>query len=162
MVTTTKSELLSFEKSIIGSQQYIQLEELLKQLIGPIASTILQPALQQALNLEQFIENLAAYLQFDQEKYFQQQVKNIFYKPFALSKSKLDNISIIDADFVNECTKELAYIVGPIANFIVQQELKSSSQISQLVTRSQFIKKLAVNIIEPAKAVQFEKIMLEK
>ncbi len=158
LVAKIPSELISFDKLSIDSQQYIQLEELLKQLIGPIASTILQPALQEALNLEQLTENLVPYLQFDQQKYFHQQIKNIIFKPLAPSQTKSDDISTIDANFINECTTELAYIVGPIANFIVQQELKSSPKIS----RSQFIKKVAEKISEPAKAVQFEQRMLEK
>jgi uncharacterized caspase-like protein len=157
-VIKIQSESLSLEKLIVDSQQYTQLEELLKQLVGPIASTILQPALQEALNLEQLIANLATYLQPEQRKYFHKQVAAIILKPLAASQTELGDISTIDANFIHKCTTELAYIVGPIANFIVQQELKSSPKIS----RSQFIKKLAEKIIEPAKVVQFEKRMLEK
>ncbi|PAX53470.1 caspase family protein [Brunnivagina elsteri] len=157
-IIKTKSESLSFEKLIIDSQQYTQLEQLLKQLIGPIASTILQPALEEALNLEQLIENLAAYLQFDQQKYFKQYLKNIILKPLAASPTKLGDTSTIDANLINKCTTELAQIIGPIASFIVQEELKLSPKVS----RSQFIKKLAEQITEPAKAVEFEKRMLEQ
>ncbi len=157
-VIKIQSESFSLEKLIVDSQQYTQLEEILKQLVGPIALTILQSALQEALNLEQLIENLATYLQPEQQKIFQKQVTAIILKPLAASQTELGDISTIDANFIHKCTTELAYIVGPIANFIVQQELKSSPKIS----RSQFIKKLAEKISESAKVVQFEKRMLEK
>jgi hypothetical protein len=37
---------------------------------------------------------------------------------------------IIDANFISKCERELAYSVGPIANFIIKQVLQSHPQVS--------------------------------
>lgn len=52
----------------LGSEQYTNLEQLLKQSIGPVAPTILRKAVIQAANCQELVENLATYLLPQQQK----------------------------------------------------------------------------------------------
>ncbi|OKH53436.1 peptidase C14 [Calothrix sp. HK-06] len=140
----------------IDTKQYSQLEQLLKQEIGPIASTILQQALRQVSSLELLVKNLVAYLAPEKQQQFQSKAMAMLEAVVSQDKSVI--IKSVDEKFARECTSELAYIVGPIANFMVQQVLKSNPQIS----RPEFIKKLAATISEPKQAYEFEQRLIGK
>jgi serine/threonine-protein kinase len=58
----------------------------------------------------------------------------------------------IDASVLRQCERELANLVGPIANFLVQKALKSHPQISL----TELVKTLAENISDPQKALEFQ------
>ncbi|BAZ14307.1 peptidase C14 caspase catalytic subunit p20 [Calothrix sp. NIES-4071] len=138
----------------IDSEQYLQLEKLLKQEIGPIAPTILQQALRQVSSLELLVKNLAAYLAPEKQQHFQSSAMAIL-EAFA-PQNKSGNKSV-DEEFTRKCTTQLAYIIGPIANFMVQQQLKSNPQIS----RAELINKLVLVIPDPKQACKFEQRMLK-
>ncbi len=140
----------------IDTKQYSQLEQLLKQEVGPIASTILQQALRQVSSLELLVKNLVAYLATEKQQQFQSKAMAMLEAVISQDKSVI--IKSVDEKFTRECTSELAYIVGPIANFMVQQVLKSNPQIS----RSEFIKKLAATISDPKQAYEFEQRLMGK
>ncbi len=63
---------------------------------------------------------------------------------------------VINDNFVLQCERELADLIGPIAKFLVQKAVKSSGQIS----RTEFVKVLASQIPESQKALQFEQRLL--
>ncbi|BDA68808.1 Peptidase C14, caspase catalytic subunit p20 [Calothrix sp. PCC 7716] len=140
----------------IDTKQYSQLEQLLKQEVGPIASTILQQALKQVSSLELLVKNLVAYLAPEKQQQFHSKAMAMLEAVVSQDKSVI--IKSVDEKFARECTSELAYIVGPIANFMVQQVLKSNPQIS----RPEFIKKLAVTISDPKQAYEFEQRLMGK
>ncbi|MBW4600910.1 MAG: caspase family protein [Calothrix sp. FI2-JRJ7] len=140
----------------IDSTQYSQLEQLLKQEVGPIASTILQQALRQVSSLSLLVNNLAAYLAPEKQQHFQSRTMAILEASAPQKKSGI--AQSVDEEFTRKCTSELAHIIGPIANFIVQQALKSNPQIS----RTELIKNLALKISEPKQAYEFEQRLLEK
>ena len=145
----------------VDSQQYTKLEQLLRRSIGPIAPNILQTALIQAANCQELVENLATYLLPERQQQFEQQAMAILetstVSPQTESvNSPSETYQIIDANFISKCERELAYLVGPIASFIIEQVLKSQPQISL----PEFVKKLATKIREPQQALEFEQRML--
>ncbi len=139
----------------IDSTQYDKLEQLFKQEIGLIAPTILQQALRQVSSSELLIDNLAAYLAPQAKQKFQSEAMVILQASQPQNKSGI--IQSVDEEFTRKCTSELAYIVGPIANFMVQQHLKSNPQIS----RTEFITKLREAISDPKQAAEFEQRLIK-
>ena len=138
----------------VGTQEYTKLEQLVKQSIGPIASTLLQKALTKVENFQELVDNLAAYFSKEQQQDFQQRAMAIletliYNAPTATNQT-------IDANSIAKCERELAYSVGPIANFIIQEVLKSHPQISF----SEFVKKLAKKIPNTKQSLEFEQRIL--
>ncbi|MBW4635225.1 MAG: caspase domain-containing protein [Iphinoe sp. HA4291-MV1] len=147
----------------LGSEQYTNLEQLLKQSIGPIAPLILQQAVTQVANCQELVENLATYLLPQQKKQFEKQAIAIL-ETFTVSsqaqsaKSLRGEHQTIDANFISKCERELAYSIGPIANFLIKQILQSQPQISL----PEFVTQLAEKIPEPKQALEFERRMLDQ
>ena len=145
----------------LGSEQYTNLEQLLKQSIGPVAPTILRKAVIQAANCQELVENLASYLLPQQQKQFDKRAMAILETSTVSSqtqpaKSSKGEYQTIDANIISKCERELAYSIGPIANFIIKQVLQSQPQISL----REFVTKLAENISEPKQALEFERRIL--
>jgi uncharacterized caspase-like protein len=140
----------------IDSKKYSQLEQLFKQEIGPIAPTILQQALRQVSNSELLVKNLVAYLAPQKQQNFEKAAMAILEAVESQNKCGITNS--VDEEFIRRCTSELAYIVGPIANFLIQQPLTLNPQIS----RTELVKKLALAISDSKQAYQFEQRLLEK
>ena len=146
---------------LLGSEQYTNLEQLLKQSIGPIAPTILQKAVIQAANYQELVEDLATYLLPQYQKQFEKRAIDILEtttvsSPTQSAKSSREESQTIDANVISKCQRELAYSIGPIANFIIQQLLQSQPQISL----GEFVTKLAEKIPEAKQALEFERRIL--
>lgn len=149
-------------KLFLGSEQYTNLEQLLKQSIGPVAPTILQKAIQQVGNYQELVANLAAYLLPQEQKEFHKQAIAIL-ETFNVSSPRSGKLSTqeyqkIDTNFITKCEHELAYSVGPIAKFIIKQVLQSHPHISL----PEFVRYLAKEIPEPKLSIEFERRMLEQ
>ncbi len=146
---------------IPGSQEYTNLEQLFKQSIGPIAPTILEETITQIATFEELVNKLATYLlPTEQQKFVKGAMtilESINYPQVKLAKSAI-GYEIIDADFISKCENEFAYLVGPIANFIIEEILQSQPKISS----SQFVSKLAKLIPDNKKAIEFERRLLDK
>ena len=145
----------------LDSEQYTNLEQLLKQSIGPVAPTILRKAVIQAANCQELVENLASYLLPQQQKQFDKRAMAILETSTVSSqtqpaKSSREEYQTIDANVISKCERELAYSIGPIANFIIKQVLQSQPQISL----REFVTKLAEKISEPKQALEFERRIL--
>jgi serine/threonine-protein kinase len=67
------------------------------------------------------------------------------------------NKSAIDASFIHQCERELADLIGPIANFLVQKVLQSHSQVPP----AEFVNILAEEIPDPQKAAAFRQRLLK-
>lgn len=147
---TQSSFILDLEKSDYLSQ-------LLGQLIGPIASAILNKTVKKVSSYEELVEKLTPYIQPEQQQYFQQQAFAILEKYLVVSQSKSSNIAAMNTDFINQCEHELTYLVGPIANFIIQQVLQAQKQISI----PEFVQKLSAKIPNPQQALEFKRKMLD-
>lgn len=62
----------------------------------------------------------------------------------------------IDRNFVEQCQKELAELIGPMASLICKKTVKKNPNISP----SDFVKALAVKIPDPKKAEDFKQKLL--
>lgn len=148
----------------LSSEKYANLEQLLKQSIGPIAPKMLQKAVMQAANCQELVDNLAIYLlpqQQHEKKEFKQRAMAILESSTVSShtpsvQSSKEEYPEINANFISKCERELAYSIGPIANFIITEVLQSYPQISA----SEFVTKLAKEIPEPKQALEFERRIL--
>jgi hypothetical protein len=139
----------------IDSPQYIQLEQLLMRSIGPIASTLLRKKTRQVRNIKELVDILAGNFPLEQQQQFWQEAIAIF-ETSTNSSSTTDEV--LDDEFISQCERELAYLVGPIASFVIQKILQSNSQLSA----SEFVKQLAAKIPEPKQALEFEQGMQVK
>ncbi|MHC5753619.1 MAG: protein kinase domain-containing protein [Nostoc sp.] len=156
--------------SILSGESYNRLETILLEFVGPIASRLLRQVVASASNFEELISQLALHLRENQQIDFNKKTMFLLEKPTLLQeltvKSDQSGINsnnllnqesqVISDKFLEECKRELAKLIGPIAKFIVQKTVKSSGQIS----RAEFVKILASQIPEPQKALQFERRLL--
>lgn len=156
--------------SILSEENYNRLETILLEFVGPVASRLLRQVAASASNFEELISQLAFHLRDNQQIDFKKKTMFLLEKPTLLQeltvKSDRSDINsnnllnqesqIISDNFLEECERELANLIGPIAKFIVQKALKSSGQIS----RAEFVKFLASQIPDPQKALQFQQRLL--
>ncbi|QLE41796.1 serine/threonine protein kinase [Nostoc sp. C052] len=153
--------------SILSAENYNRLETILLEFVGPVASRLLRQVSASASNFEELVSQLALYLRENQQIDFKKKTMFLLEKPTLLQELttkieiKSNNLPIqepqeISDSFVNQCERELANLIGPIAKFIVQKAVKSSGHIS----RAEFVKVLASQIPEPQKALQFEQRLL--
>ncbi|MBN3944905.1 serine/threonine-protein kinase [Nostoc sp. NMS9] len=156
--------------SILSGENYNRLETILLEFVGPIASRLLRQVAASASNFEELISQLALHLRENQQIDFKKKTIFLLEKPTLLQeltvKSDQSGINsnnllnqeskLISDKFLEECERELADLIGPIAKFLVQKTVKSSGQIS----RAEFVKILASQIPEPQKALQFEQRLL--
>ncbi|MHC5742924.1 MAG: protein kinase domain-containing protein [Nostoc sp.] len=156
--------------SILSGENYNRLETILLEFVGPIASRLLRQVAASASNFEELISQLAVHLRENQQIDFKKKTMFLLEKPTLLQeltvKSAQSGINsnnllnqesqVISDKFLEECERELANLIGPIAKFLVQKAMKSSGQIS----RAELVKTLASQIPEPQKALQFEQRLL--
>ncbi|MEA5626527.1 CHAT domain-containing protein [Nostoc sp. UHCC 0251] len=158
---TVTFEINSQPSAILTLEQYSCVEEILTELIGPIAFTLIQIFKAQPLTFRDLVEELAVYLSLPQITEFEQQVTPLFQKPSAQSQVQIDtpvisNEQEITDVLVCEYEQALAEIIGPIAVFLVQDALASSPQIS----RVELIEMLSDDISNPQKAAEFRQRFL--
>ncbi len=145
----------------LNSEKYTELENLLKQSVGIIATKILQQCIQKSANNQELIEKLTEYISLQQKTQFKNQATAILLIPSVATQSELSKspaiaYPTIDKNFVNKCKADLIYLIGPIANFIIEEILQSHPQI----TVTEFADKLAQNIPDPAMAIEFKQRIL--
>ncbi|WGV24573.1 caspase family protein [Halotia branconii] len=139
---------------LLSSEQYIELEQLLKQSIGLVAPIVLKKALK-VNNYVELVTTLANYLPPDKQQEFHQQAVFILNKISIFPLSRSPNYQIIDVSFIKRCERELMYAVGPVASLLIQHLLKSHPQI----TAKELIDKLIAKIPDPQLALEFKQRM---
>ncbi|WP_392532782.1 protein kinase [Nostoc sp. C117] len=156
--------------SILSGENYNRLEKILLEFVGPVAPRLLQKVAASAPNFEELISQLVLHLRDNQQIDFKKKTIFLLEKPTLLqdftvksdkSEIKLNDLlnqqdELISEKFVEECERELADLIGPIAKFLVQKAVKSSGKIS----RAELVKVLASKIPESKKALQFEQRLL--
>ena len=144
--------------SISTPEQFSRVEEVLLDLIGPIASASIRQFQARSLTLEELMEELTDYLSVSQLTEFERQIIPLL--------QQLDPIEVpVDTPVVSEeitdsiCEYEqaLTEIMGPIAPFIVRDTLTSFPQIS----RVELIEVLSAEIANPQKAAEFKRQFLD-
>jgi serine/threonine protein kinase len=143
--------------TVLSPEQYSFLENKLIELIGPVAPTLLQQVGKNRLNTNELVENLRLYLSQQQQVEFEKQVMLIMQNTTQETTTNLPEIPIqkqptINENFVRQCEKELANIIGPVARFLVQKALESDPEISP----DQLVEVLAEEIPESEQARYFQ------
>lgn len=146
----------------LSSEQHAKLENLLKQFIGAIAPTVLQTVVTASANCQELVENLASYILPPQQKQFKQWAMAILEtstvsSPIQPAITSSQESQTIDANLISKCERELARLIGPIANFMIKQVLQSQPQ-----SLLEFVTQLAQKIPEPKQALEFERRMLDQ
>lgn len=136
-----------------------ELVGILMEIVGPIASTLLQQASAQAASIKELVESLTVYLSPQQLSEFEKKVASLpeFTSQSVSSSESLPNYQTISPSFVNQCERDLTDLIGPIAKFLIQNALNTHPQISP----SQLVYTLAGEISDPQKAERFCQHLLE-
>lgn len=140
------------------------LEQLLAELIGPIATVIFQAALTQANTLEDLLNALVERVPLPRRSQFRKQAElllqnfdNSSIPTFVNSGSTVTAaVPAVTADFVKQCEQEMAKAVGPIAPVLVQRTLSHHPHLSA----PQLIESLAQHLRDPKAAESFRQSLL--
>ncbi|MGB3759225.1 MAG: caspase family protein [Rivularia sp. (in: cyanobacteria)] len=161
-VTKLATPLPTAHNLDLTAENYTRLETLLKHSVGVIAPTILQQCIHKSVNNQELIEKLTDYIPLQQKTHFKNQAtvilesSDIAIQP-QLSKSATVLGQSIDNNFINKCERDLIYLIGPIANFVIEEILQSNPQISA----TEFVNKLAKNVPDSGMADEFKQRILE-
>ncbi|MEA5503642.1 serine/threonine-protein kinase [Halotia wernerae UHCC 0503] len=145
---------------ILSSTQYNRLEQMLLELVGPVAPTLLRQVKASALNSQELIDNLAFHLREHQQAKFKKQAtvlcEESTAQPENTSNLPITEITIVNEAFVHQCEQELANFIGPIATFIVQKAVKDYPHIS----RAELVRILASHISNHQQVGQFQQRLI--
>ena len=149
----------TINRSLTPPQESYLLEILL-ELVGPIAPTLLRQVTAKAPDSKELVANLALYLSPTQRIEFEKAIS--FKEPTVTPQTELDNSpslknQAIKPGFVHQCEQYLTDLIGPIATLLIQQVLKSHPQISS----AELVNLLAVEISNPQKAKEFSQRLLD-
>ncbi len=151
----------NIQNTFLTAESNAQLETLLKHSVGTIARKILQQCIDKSADNQELIEKLTQYIPLQQKTQFKNQAKailesnDIALQP-QLAKSAASVEKGIDSDLIAKCQRDLIYVIGPIANFIIQEIVQSNPQTSP----TEFIDRLAENIPDSGMAEAFKQRML--
>ncbi|MEM6402896.1 MAG: CHAT domain-containing protein, partial [Cyanobacteria bacterium P01_D01_bin.116] len=132
---------------VLSPEQIYALENILLDLIGPIAPTLLQRFVTQVRNFDDLMERLLNRLSSNQKVDFQQRVNLLFAKPETDTEDEDD---IIDEEFICKCEEILTQIIGPVAPLLIQDALSSGNK-----NRTIFVEALAAKISIPQLRLEF-------
>lgn len=152
---------LSSQKTILSQEQYSRLENILLEIVGPVARTLLRQVTASAPNNQTLIDNLALHLPGNQQIELKKRTAFLVEASTSNPTNKQQSIlptpsQAISDSFVRQCERDLTDLIGPIAAFLVQKTLKTSPQIS----RTELVQTLAAHITDPQKAQQFQQRLL--
>ena len=141
---------------VLSPEQYDRVENLLTELIGPVAPTLLRQVAASAPSDKELIDNLALHLPFSQQIEFKKKARFLLEESTDQLESRSDNLPSKDPEaitesFMRRCERDLAELIGPIASLFVEEVISSSGQIS----RSEFLKILAAKIPDSQIALIF-------
>ena len=171
-------EISTQPASIVTSEQFFCMQEILSELLGPIASSLIQQFQAQSLTFEELVEELKDCLSVSQITEFERQIEPLLQESEDISVAntalhgaelRADPIQVqtntalvarereITDVLVCEYEQALAEAIGPIATFLVQDALASFPQIS----KEELIEILSAEIINPQKAAEFKRQFLD-
>lgn len=165
--TAIFSPQTEFVAAISPLQQYVQIEDILREFVGAISPILLQKYVKKITSGEELIEKLLPYIAQKQRSEFQRMAvaslqksavaKDPVIKPSA-SGSKLigSKSQSIDEDFLRRCEQELTDLIGPIGILLIQKAVKSHPQFSRI----EIVELLAAEISNSHKADKFRQRLL--
>lgn len=139
----------------LTTEQYTQLEELLKEFIGVIAPVLLEQ-LMQVSNDKELLENLSVHISQKQRLDFQNKAQallreSVFHQTDEFISNQKNNDS-----YVNRCQQELTDLIGPIGTFLVENVVQSYPDFSL----EEIVDILAAEIPNSRKAAEFRHRLL--
>lgn len=144
-------------------EQYTQLESILREIIGPIASMLLSQITAQSQQPESVIASLKDYLTPHQKAQFETQIHSLMSE--TEQPPKIDEVfppettpTMLDDTLLHQCEQELTQIIGPVAQFIITTTLQDQPQIS----RSEFIEIISTAIPNSNQALDFRQRWIKK
>lgn len=146
-----------------------QLERLMAEIIGPIASVVLRTGLAKSVTLEELMEYLMARLPAEQRSQFQQRVEQMF-QPYEAAPSSpthpqstpapatpsISPTAQVTPQFIKQCELELAKRIGPIANLLVRRAIAQNPHRSA----KELVDVLSTHLPEPAMVESFRQSLL--
>ncbi len=148
-IVLEKTEVECLTYSILSLEQSENLSCILVEFIGPVAPILLQQVVKNSHSFQELVDCLACRLPEDKRCDFQTKVKFLFE-----NTPEAESIFFpINEDFLIECEQDLANLIGPIAPLLIRKTLTSFPQISRL----EFVKILASEILDPQKSCQFQR-----
>ncbi|WP_144051233.1 sensor histidine kinase [Calothrix sp. PCC 7507] len=150
--------LNEFQPQLLVSQEdYNKLENILIEIVGPIAPTLLKKVAVHACDCQELVDNLKLHLTDKQG--LELEKKTIFMLEESTPKTEINSDDLpIDDRFIIQCEQKLADFIGPIAHYLVQKAVNSSLQIY----RTELVTTLATEISDPHKASQFQEQLLSE
>jgi uncharacterized caspase-like protein len=136
-----------------NSEPYKQLQQILMQLAGPIAPTLLQKVLAKSETPTELVGNLASHLLPNQQANFQRQAMVILEPPMPKMKTPPPELLELDVGFIKKCERELIDLIGPIGGYLVERITRSHPQILP----TELVKRLADEIPDPKTAWEFKR-----
>ena len=135
--------------------------EIIAEIIGPIASTLIREISVYAPNTKELVENLMLYLSGKQRIEFKKKAVTLLQQKPTRTQAKSPNSptiknQAINTSFLNLCEEYLAEIIGPIAPALIQEALRSHPHISP----EELIHILAKEIPNSKKAQEFSQRLL--
>lgn len=130
--------------------------EIITEIIGPIASTLIEEVAAQASSTKELIEKLLLYFSPSQQIEFEKKARGLLKNPAAQTQTRTGQTQIIDASFLHQCEEHLIEIIGPIASLLIQEIMKSYPRISPV----EMVNLLAEKIPNPQQAREFYQQLL--
>ncbi|MDF5733830.1 MAG: serine/threonine-protein kinase [Rhizonema sp. PD38] len=135
--------------------------EIIAEIIGPIASTLIREISVSAPNAKELVENLMLYLSGKQRIEFKKKAVARLQQNLTRTQAKSSNSptiknQAINTSFLKLCEEYLAEIIGPIAPALIQEALESHAQISP----EELVNSLAKEIPNSKKAQEFSQRLL--
>ncbi len=163
--------------SSLSTQQTIEIEQFLLELVGPIAPNLLRQLSPAACEPTVMIEELAVYLSAPQQTKLAHKISAMMQSPLvqnqgsqsrqakgdeaATRSSNQTKVStadrMVDEEVIRNCEQELTRLIGPIAKFVVAAKRDLENQVS-LTT---FVEVLIAEIPDAQKAKEFRQKMLK-
>lgn len=128
--------------------------EIITEIIGPIASTLIEEVAAQASSSRELVENLFLYLSPAQQIEFEKRARGLLQKSPTQSRT---GHQAIDANFLQQCEESLAEIIGPIASSLIQEVMETYPQISS----AELVNILAERIPNTKQAQKFSQQLID-
>jgi serine/threonine protein kinase len=165
----TSAPQLNPPKLSLSPELQTKLEELLSQVIGPIAHYILKQSLNQVTTPQDLIESLIRNIPVHQQAEFRTSAHRLLTtfkqsanQPVSGGSTPVStppnpvSSSELDPAFIKRCEQELSQLIGPFASFICQRTITQNPGISAL----QLVEALAQQIPHPKEAIEFRRRLL--
>ncbi|MBR8833272.1 MAG: sensor histidine kinase [Stigonema ocellatum SAG 48.90 = DSM 106950] len=142
---------------VLSPEQYSYLENILIELVGAVAPTLIRQVAASASSYKELIDNLVQHVPVPQQLELKKRATPLLEESTIKPKSRSDNLQYqqsqaITESFIRQCEEDLAELIGPMASLLVKEAVRSSRQMS----RAKLVSMLAAQIPESQTALKFQ------